>query len=665
MKYKKIFAPGKIAGLELKNRLVMAPMVTMSFGPAGELTERTADYYAARAKGGVGLIICQSSLIMRESRAPFRCSIYDDQFIPGFQKVAQAIHENGAKAAFQVIHHGRALADYKALMPNPEEIRPLAPSPLSRLLGSESRSTPGGQATLLATSDTVPPEASVEDIERITEGFAQAARRIRAAGFDAVEIMAGHGYLMAQFLSPLFNRRSDRYGGGPENRARFVCEVIAAVKKTAGPDFPVILRISGSDFLPGGASIQETVQQVPFFIQAGADALHVSAGEQATTDRCYPSFLYPQGVHVSLAEEVKKVSPVPVITVGKIFDPALAEQILVENKADFVALGRPLLADPEWPNKVRDDRVTEIRPCIYCLNCLNFADHPYILGGGLTCSVNPAVLREKEFEPVKTAKPKKVLVVGGGPAGMEAARTLAWRGHLVELHERNDRLGGQWFIASRQKQKKEDYPRLLDYLVAGLAQAGVKVHLDSLVTTALVKNISPDAVVVAAGARPAPLNLPGADGPNVIQANDVILGRVKVGSTVIVVGGRTLGLEIADQLADEVKKVTLVTRRQLGRGVERNVYLALRNRLIQKGVYLYPHSPAAAIKEDGVYVVFNNDLVFLPAETVVLAVGVQSEDTLVRELETLVPEIHQIGDCLKPRDVMDAIREAAETARRI
>jgi len=665
MKYQKLFEPGKIAGLELKNRIVMAPMVTMTFGAEGELTERTADYYAARAKGGVGLIICQSSLIMRESRAPFRCSIYDDKFIPGFQKVAQAIHAHGAKAAFQIIHHGRALADYKALLPNPEEIRPLAPSPLSRLLGSESRLGPDGQPTSLAAGDAVPPEASVEDIERIKEGFAQAARRIRAAGFDAVEIMAGHGYLLGQFLSPLFNRRSDQYGGSPENRARFACEVIAAVKKTAGPDFPVILRISGSDFLPGGASLQETVQQAPFFIRAGADALHVSAGEQATTDRCYPSFIYPQGVHVSLAEAVKKVSPVPVITVGKIFDPALAEQILAENKADFVALGRPLLADPDWPNKVRDGRLAEIRPCIYCLNCLNFADHPYILGRGLTCSVNPAVLREKEFEPVKIANPKKILVVGGGPAGMEAARTLALRGHRVELHEKGDRLGGQWFIAGRQKQKREDYPRLLDYLVAGVARAGVAVHLNSLVTAELVKTIAPDAVIVAAGARPASLNVPGADGPNVFQANDLILGRVKPGSTVVVVGGRTLGLEIADQLADEAKKVTLVTRRQLGRGVERNVYLALRNRLIPKGVHLFPHSPVTAIKEDGVYAVFNNDLLFLPADTVVLAVGVQPENALVRELEAGGPEVHQIGDCLKPRDLMDAIREAAETARRI
>lgn len=665
MKYKRLFEPGKIAGLELKNRIVMAPMVTMAFGPEGELTERAADYYAARARGGVGLIICQSSLIMRESRAPFRCSIYDDKFIPGFRNVAQAIHDNGAKAAFQVIHHGRALADYKALLPNPGEIRPLASSPISRLLRSESPLGPDGQAAPLATGDPVPPEASVEDIERIKEGFAQAARRIRAAGFDAVEIMAGHGYLLGQFLSPLFNQRSDQYGGSPENRARFACEVIAAVKKTAGHDFPIILRISGSDFLPGGASIQETVRQVPCFIQAGAEAIHVSAGEQATTDRCYPSFLHPQGVHVPLAEEVKKVSSIPVITVGKIFDPAFAEQILAEKKADFVALGRPLLADPDWPNKVRDACYVEVRPCIYCLNCLNFADHSYILGGGLTCSVNPAVLREKEFEPIKTANPKKVLVIGGGPAGLEAARTLARRGHRVELHERSGRLGGQWFIASRQKQKMEDYPRLLDYLVAGLAQAGVAVHLNSLVTADVVKTIAPDTVIVATGARPARLNVPGADGPNVVQANDLILGCVKPGSMVVVVGGRTLGLEIADQLADEVKKVTLVTRRQLGRGIERNVYLALRNRLIQKGVHLYPHSPVVAIKENGVYVAFNNDLVFLPAKTVVLAVGVQPENVPIRELETIVPEVHQIGDCVKPRDVMDAIREGAETARRV
>ncbi|MFA4911645.1 MAG: FAD-dependent oxidoreductase [Desulfobacteria bacterium] len=659
-----LFRPGNIGKMKVKNRIVMSPMGTVAHGPEGEITDRTVIYYAERAKGGVGFIICQSSIIMRESRAPHRPSIYDDKFIPGLRRVADAIHENGSMAAFQLVHHGRLLTDYQHMVDRPEELRILGPSPIPRLL--RVLEIPGAKEeqdlSIWVRGNIPPEEATREDIKRIIKAFAEAARRVKDAGFDAVEIHGGHGYLISQFLSPLANQRTDEYGGSVEKRALFACEIIDAVKQKVGIDFPVIFRFSGSDFMPGGINIDDSTRQAPLFVEAGADALDVSASEQGSIDWQYPSFLFQQGPLVHLAEAIKKAVKVPVIAVGKIVDPTFAEEVLAQGKADFVALGRALLADPEWSNKAKEGRFDDIRACIYCLNCFNFKDHPNILREGLHCSVNPALMREKEFVIVPTSLPKKIMVVGGGPAGMEAARTLQEKGHRVTLYEQDKELGGQWYVASQQAQKKHDYPKLLYYLKRGLDKAGVKVHLGTRVTPGLVKREKPNIVVIATGASPAILDIKGIDNKNVVQANDLILGKVMTGEQVVVIGGRYLGMEIADQLAGEGKKVSLVARRSLGRDIERNIYLTLRNRLIKRGVFIYQSCPVVEIRPGGIYVIFNNDLVFLEADSVVLAVGVKPEKELSTKLKGLVPEVYEIGDCVEPRDVMWAIREGAELA---
>jgi 2,4-dienoyl-CoA reductase-like NADH-dependent reductase (Old Yellow Enzyme family)/thioredoxin reductase len=657
-----LFQPGSIGRMNIKNRIVMAPMVTFSNGPEGEILDRTVDYYAERARGGVGLIICQSSVIMRESRAPHRVSAYDDKFIPGLKRIADAIHTHDAKAVFQVIHHGRLLTEYRNMVEHPEEIRPLAPSVIPRLLSVVK--IPGSHGERSPIPRNIPPiEATKEDIKQVAHAFAEAARRIKDAGFDAVEIHGAHGYLIGQFLSPLANRRTDGYGGSPERRARFACEVIEATKKRVGNDFPVLFRFSGSDFMPGGITIEECKDQAPLFVEAGADALDVSASERNSTQWLYPSFLFPQGSLVFLAEEIKKVVSVPVITVGKIVDPRFADQVLAQGKADFIALGRALLADPHWANKARVNRFEEIRSCIYCLNCYDFISQPENREKGLWCSVNPALLREGGF-PLKRARVSKdVIVVGGGPAGMEAARTMAERGHHVALFEQNGHLGGQWYIACQQPQKREDYPKLLLWLKKGLRETGVEVRLNTPGDLDIIQPGKPDAVILATGATPLKPNINGVDGPNVVQSNDVILGKAKPGKIITVVGGRYLGMEIADQLAAEAERINLVSRRAIGRGVERNIYFALRDRLVKKGVNLYPHCPVVEIREGGLYIVFDGDLLFLEAETVVLAVGFQSENGLYEELKGHIHELYRIGDCVEPRSVMWAIREGAEIGR--
>lgn len=652
----KLFEPGKIGTLEIKNRIVMAPMYLQAHDPEGFIRDHLVDYFVERAKGGVGLIITMSSSSLAFGRAPGRAGTWDDKFIPGLRKVSRAVHEAGAKIAWQILYHGKLLSVWLDQPPpefahtsiRKEEIRAIGPSAIPWVYNNK-----------------LPEEATKQDIEEIVEGFGEAARRVKDAGFDAVEVHGAHGYAITQWLSPRDNKRTDEYGGSVENRARFACDIIRRVRQKVGPDFPILFRFSGSDFLPGGINIEDSVRQAPLFVEAGADALHVSACEFMTTQWQFLSYLFPDAAIVHLAEAIKKVVKVPVITVGKIWDPRFAERILQEGKADFVAMGRALIADPELPNKAREGRFEDIRRCIYCNNCLQVGIRPpSVKARGRTCTINPAMLREREFEIKPTSSPKKVIAVGGGLAGMEAARTLAERGHHVTLYEKSHKLGGQWAIASKQP-SKEAFASVTDRLSSGLEKAGVTVKLNFEVTPQVIDEAKPDAVVVATGATPATLDVPGIEGKNVVQAVDVIMGKAEVGDRVVVVGGRYVGMEVADYLAEQGKKVTLVTRRSLGRDTEENIYRELRNRLVDKGVNIYQFTPVDELREDGVHIVFNQELLFLKADTVVLAVGAKSENSLAQELQKAGVKVYTIGDCVKPRDAAEAIREGAEVGREI
>ncbi len=651
MQLTKLFEPGRIGKLELKNRIIMAPMGTASHDPNGFIQDRTIDYYVARARGGVGLIICQSSQAMRIGRSPGRAGAWDDRFIPGLAKVAEAVHKEGGKVAWQVLYHGKLLLQWLDQIPRPWETRALGPS-----------------AVTWVRTGTAPEEASQEEIQYMVEEWSEAARRIKDAGFDAVEIHGGHGYGMTQWLSPRDNRRTDEYGGSPEKRARFACELISRTREKVGPDYPVLFRLSGSDFMPGGITLEQSLVQAPLFVKAGADAIHVSASEEETTQWQFLSYLFPDGAIVNMAEAIKKVVNVPVIAVGKIADPMFAEKILREGKADFVAMGRALLADPEFVNKAKAGRFEDIRRCIHCNNCMNRdALPPHLKKLGRACTVNPEALREREFAIKRTKSPKKVMVIGGGVAGMEAARVMAERGHQVSLYEKESRLGGQFNIAAKQP-LKEEYNNFVEYQSKGLEKAGVETHLNTQITLDKVARIKPDVVVLATGAHPRKLNVPGVDGKNVVQADDVIMGKAKVGEKVVVAGGRFIGMEVALQMAEQGKRVAIATLHLLGEDgapPERNLYRELRNRIIDKGVQIFENAPVVEIREDGAYIAFHKEQVFLKADTVVQAVGAESNDGLADALKKAGYCVYAIGDCVQPRDALHATSEGAEIAREI
>ena len=640
-----LFTPGRIGKLEVRNRILQSPMGTFSYDTEGVPSQQTIDYFAERAKGGVGLIICHGVRVSPESRVRGLPNLFDDKQIPFMARIADAIHRAGARCALQMNHSGKAMTYTNVSEGKSSESSAIGPSAIRYVkTGSMIR------------------EVSREEIHRLVELFSDAARRVMQAGFDMVELHAAHGYLMSCFLSPLTNRRGDEYGGSPQNRAKFVCEILGRIRDKAGPDFPVSVRFNGADLLPGGTGIEDSLIHAQMFEKAGASMLHVSAGTHENTEVQFLSYLWPNAYLTDLAAQVKKVVNIPVCTVGKLGDPAVANQVLEQGKADFIALGRPLLADPYWPRKVEEGRIDEINRCIYCNNCVDRMLTTTREKKRLFCTVNPSLFREKEYAITKVSKPKNVMVIGGGIAGMEAAKVAAERGHCVTLYEAGKVLGGLWNIASNQP-RKEIYQDLTRQLSNGLAKAGVKIILNKKVDAPFVMAEKPGAVVVATGAKPIKPDIPGVDGPNVVQAVDIFLGKAETGENVVVVGGRMVGMEVACFLREKGKKVSLLTLKRLGENgkkLEENIYRTLRDKMIQSGIQIFPYTPVMEIRPNGVFANDGGNVLWLPADTVVLAVGYQPEDKLINELKGTMSNVYAAGDCKAPRDGLEATREGME-----
>jgi len=636
-----LFQRGNIGALELKNRIIMSGMggkATTLADPEGNVTDRLVQYYRARARGDVGMIVTQSVLVTADEKPPYDLTLHDDAFVPGFRMLAEAVHEEGGRLCIQLMNYGLLMLLMGMMRPPDMPIR---------------------VPTITAwMTDGKPYEEIGEDqIQRYLKDFAAAAGRAKEAGADAVELHACHGCQVATFLSPATNHRTDEYGGSPENRARFACMIVQEMRKEVGPDFPISIRINGDDDIEGGTSVEEAVTQAVLLEGAGASAISVSGGWEYWSPSTIACYAFPKGLFVSLAAEVKKSVGVPVITAGKI-TPELGERILLDGKADYIAMGRPFLADPEIVRKLREGRIDEIRQCIYCNNCLG--------SGRGGCSVNPFLYREsRPLAP--TEAPKKVMVVGGGIAGMHTSVLLAQKGHKVTLYEKESKLGGQWNIVAAMP-GKEDYASLMSYLIRSLENYKVPIVLSKAISKDDVADIRPDVVVVATGATPRWLGVPGGKGENVVQAVDVIEGTAIPKGKVAVIGGRFIGMEVAIMLAEQAREVCLITKAALGENglpVEPFTFKALVRRLIELNIPLYLNSAVLEITERSVVFRLGEDVLTLPADTVVLAVGAESENALIADIEGVVSEVVSVGDCVEPHDAAEAAYSAHRVAMRL
>lgn len=643
---KMLFTPIKIGHMEVRNRILMPAMGTNFAAPDGSPTDRQIEYYAARARGGAGIVTTEVTEIDRRGKAtPFSVAIWDDCLIPKWQKLADAVHAGGAKLVVQLHHAGR-----ETNAASTGGLRPVAPSPLPCPMCKD-----------------IPHELTIEEIEEVIEMFGDGARRARESGCDGVELHGAHGYLIAQFMSPYSNRRSDEYGGSLQSRLRFPIEVINRVRRKAGHDFPIIFRIAADEMVEGGYNVDHTRIICRLLEEAGVDAFNISrAAGYAFIRWIQPPTGLPMGLNAPWSAAIKSAIKVPVAVVGRINDPLIAEHLLEQGYADMVAIGRQLIADPDWPKKVAAGDFDDIIPCTSCnQGCLVNV----LMGVPITCSVNPTVGRESEMEIHPAGRSKKVLVAGGGPAGLEAARVAALRGHDVTLLEKERRLGGQYAIAVNPPMKQE-LSLVTKYLITQAKKAGVKIQLGKEVTPALVSEMKPDALVVATGAAPSIPDIPGIGNNKVASAHDVLDGKVSVGTgKVVIIGGGMIGCETADYVAERAANEVIVLEMASDIAVDMPPWNKefLMERLAACKVRIVTLAKVKEILEDGVTYLNQNgaEETIRGVDHIVVATGVRSVDQLSAKLKDKVGEIFVIGDAKKPRKALDAVAEGAEVGRKL
>ena len=665
MQFVKLFEPITIKGMPVRNRIVM-PAMGLAYTNDYSLTGRHRAFYLERARGGVGLMIVGPASIDMAGSAPFMLGLHDESYVGALREFTKEIRAaSDVKVGPQLMHMGR----YAFRFFTGEEA--MAPSPLASRLTRET-----------------PREMTIEDIERVKAAYARAARRSREAGFDFVEILACTGYLVSQFLSPLTNRRSDEYGGSLENRMRFGLEVIRAVRQAVGEDFPVGIRIAGSDFMDGGHTNLESTLFAAAAAAAGVDMINVTGGWHETNVPQLTTNV-PPGAFVYLARGVKEKVGVPVFASNRLGDPVLAERTLRSGACDLICWGRPLIADPDLPNKVRQGRLDEIVPCIACnQGCFD----SIFTGAAVSCVLNPRAGRENEWRLGKAERSKKVFVAGGGPAGMEFALTAAELGHRVTLYEKEPELGGQINLAKAPPGKRE-FQNIVESMSNRMRKRGVTVRLGKALTPAAVKRGKPDVLVVATGATPMKLPVPGIDKPHVVQAWDVLMERVpSIGRNVVIVGGSATGCETAHYLAclgapdpavftflmyhtaekpetagellfHAGRKVTVIDLvGRMAENVGRTARWSLLKSLKLMGVDLRPGTRLLEVTDDAVIVEAAGGRESIPADTVILAAGARAVNDLARQVQAEGVRIVTIGDAREPRKIPDAVREGFEAA---
>lgn len=700
--YKPLFLSGCIGQLEIKNRIVMAPMGSNLGDADGYVGERFIHHYSQRAKGGAGLIIVEGAMIdfPRGNTLPYGIGLSDDRYLPGLKALVDSLHKHGAKAAVQVQHGGKsAVMD----MSNGHEIMvPTHPKDLPRpqrdpamVVSSKEQSTMVGKL-----KPGTAPQYKVleqEDIDRLVNLYAEGALRAKRAGFDAVELHAAHGYLLASFISAATNLRTDRYGGSLENRCRLLVETITAVKDKVGDDFPVWIRMNAQEyFMEGGVQPEEALVIAKIAEQAGVDALHVSAYGNTGVGIAHTmgQMVNEECGYLDFAKQIKKVVDVPVIAVGRI-KPKRGASVIASGDADFIAMGRQLLADSELPNKLRDGLVHELRPCIHCNVCVS----KIYVNQRLACAVNSDVgIIPLAFSSAEGSA-KRVLIVGGGPAGMEAARRASLKGHRVTLCEKNSHLGGTAFLAGLVYSPIIDF---VEYLKHAISTLPVDVRLNTDVDQAMIREINPDSVLIASGAKRDAPAIPGIDGPNVFSGDELqrimggdselaskkvsefqrlmmFFGRffgfmksaallnklshlwLPLGKRVVIVGEGLVALELAEFLVDRRRQVTV-----LGESSEWGSELALIRRwrmlheLAEHKVELVENTEVIRIKNGSVdYKNDQHEILSLPADSVIVATGARSDPDILKQLTVDTIHTQIIGDSSS----LDFLEGAVASAR--
>jgi 2,4-dienoyl-CoA reductase-like NADH-dependent reductase (Old Yellow Enzyme family)/thioredoxin reductase len=652
MKFSHLFEPFQLGSIKLKNRLVMSPMTMNYATEEGFATEKLIHHYLERAQGGVGLIMVEGTFFRQEGKGyKNQLGLSSSGHAQKLSELTDKVHglRNEARIFIQ-IHHagGRAYSKVTGL-------QPVAPSALVAYPGAE-----------------LPRALTREEVRELIDAHVQAAVWAREAGFDGVDIHCAHGYLVPSFFSPLSNKRTDEYGGDLNGRARFLLETIRGIKDRLGRDFPLTIKISGDEFIEGGLGLLEMIQIAQLAEEAGIDGVTVSAGSVGAKKigdlsrahqilRTLP-MMTEHGCLVPLAAEMKRVLRIPVITVGRINQPALAEEIIAEGRADLVAMGRPLLADPYLPQKVLEGREDEIRSCIAC----NEGCYKRIFQQlDIRCAVNPTVGRGEEIVCGRVTVPKKVFVIGAGPGGLEAAHAAWKRGHRVILVEKSRELGGQLNLASVPPGRKE-IGRFKEFLLKRLQRTDIEVFKGKRAIMPLLRKNQPDVLILATGASPRNLNIPGLEETGAMNAWEVLAGKRRPRGPCLILGAGLVGCETADTLSEKgVKTVLVEILPEIATGADADTKAYFEMRFKKNGVEVYTGAALQQMKGKTAVLEHREGEVRIEVGTVIFSVGPLPNDGLVGELTASGVPIKMLGDCVKPRTILDAVREGFEIGNNI